>query len=623
MNRRFVSCFFTCLLLVCGLVQFHSVSGQSIFVIEAEDFNYGSGQRRSQADTMPYLGGAYNGLGAVANVDYFQPANEGSANEYRVGETPNVPMTQNPDFDREAWQVTTNYRIGWTDNGDWYNYTRVFPNAHYQVYAALSFDGTAPGQLKGSMQKVTSGANTTSQTVVQLGTFDAPGSGGWGRNALVPLKSADGTIADVELNGLTTLRFTAVSGDIDYYKFVPLVPPQITEHPANLTVMEGEPATFSVKVSNTGPMSYQWQSNRVNIAGATSSVYTIPVTPLAADGAKYRCVLTNSLGTATSDEALLSVNPDSIKPAIANVQNIGTTNLMVVFSEPVEATTATASANYQISNGISVSAVAFGSDTRTVLLTTSALVYGTTYSLTVNNVKDRAVTPNTIVPNSTRTFLAVEYAPVEIGNPAQPGTVEPVPGGFNVTGGGLDIGGTSDQFHFEYQLRTGNFDVKVRLQSFSPSDMWAKAGLMARTSLTPNSAFAAALATPATVGCFFESRVSSGGNATLAGTFPVNYPETWLRLQRSGSTFTGYASLDGQNWTQLGSVSISMPNTIYFGPVVSSHHASTTARVEFRDIAPNIGGTVGNFTPNREPLGPSSRRTGLVISEIMYHPKDR
>ena len=95
-----------------------SIRAQSTFVIEAEDFNHGSGQHITAASQMPYLGGAYNGLGATANVDYFQPADDGSSPEYRIGETPNVPMTQNADMDRGTWTMNTNYRIGWTDVGD-------------------------------------------------------------------------------------------------------------------------------------------------------------------------------------------------------------------------------------------------------------------------------------------------------------------------------------------------------------------------------------------------------------------------------------------------------------------------------------------------------------------------
>ena len=70
---------------------FLGAHAQTSFIIEAEDFNHGSGQHVASASTMPYLGGQYNGLSAVGGVDYSQPAHDGSSDEYRSGENPNVP----------------------------------------------------------------------------------------------------------------------------------------------------------------------------------------------------------------------------------------------------------------------------------------------------------------------------------------------------------------------------------------------------------------------------------------------------------------------------------------------------------------------------------------------------
>ena len=55
--------------------------------------------------------------------------------------------------------------------------------------------------------------------------------------------------------------------------------------------------------------------------------------------------------------------------------------------------------------------------------------------------------------------------------------------GINVTASGNDFGGNSDQGNFSYQLRSGNFDVSVRVAGLGLSDIFAKAGLMARETL--------------------------------------------------------------------------------------------------------------------------------------------
>jgi glucose/arabinose dehydrogenase len=84
--------------------------------------------------------------------------------------------------------------------------------------------------------------------------------------------------------------------------------PSITSHPANQTVLQGQSATFSVTAAGTAPFTYQWQKNMVNISGANSSSYTTPATVLADNGAKFRCVVTNTSGFANSNEAMLTVN---------------------------------------------------------------------------------------------------------------------------------------------------------------------------------------------------------------------------------------------------------------------------------------------------------------------------
>src|SRR5436190_327285 len=79
--------------------------------------------------------------------------------------------------------------------------------------------------------------------------------------------------------------------------------------------------------------------------------------------------------------------------------------------------------------------------------------------------------------------------------------------------------------------------------------------------------------------------IVAGGGSTLQGSFPVNYPQNWLRLQRAGDVFNGYASWDGRNWSMLGSVSLSITNPLYFGLTASSHTTNRTTTARFRDLS--------------------------------------
>jgi hypothetical protein len=86
------------------------------------------------------------------------------------------------------------------------------------------------------------------------------------------------------------------------------VAPAITGQPTNQTVNVGQTATFSVIASGTAPLTYQWQKNTVNVGGATSPSYTTPATALGDNGSTYRCIVTNSVNSATSNSATLTVN---------------------------------------------------------------------------------------------------------------------------------------------------------------------------------------------------------------------------------------------------------------------------------------------------------------------------
>ena len=125
-------------------------------------------------------------------------------------------------------------------------------------------------------------------------------------------------------------------------------------------------------------------------------------------------------------------------------------------------------------------------------------------------------------------------------------------------------------------------------------------------------------------GDFFADRTATNGSAVTSGSFPVNYPNTWLRLNRVGNVFTGFGSYDGSNWTQLGTVTIAMPSQIYLGLAVASHNTNqpTTAQFVNYETTPT-NAVVATMVNPHEPLGPSSRKTGIVFSEIMWKPAPR
>lgn len=265
------------------------VNATGVFAIEAEDFNYDGGQTKPEASVMPYLGDAYNGLGAVYDVDYHNTgattAADGWTPIYRAG----APVTSGTQAEMGTnndgqwgktrageWEVTQNYKIGWIGTGDWGNYTRTFPQGEYEVFAAQSYDGVSASQLNGSLGFVTAGITTPNQTVQPLGIFDAPGSGGWSRNNLVRLTDTAGNPKTVTFTGgVQTIRWTYNSGDADYLLFIPAgaAPPTGGFTSVKLTggnlVIEWTGGTLESADDILGP----WAT----VAGASSPA-TIPTT---------------------------------------------------------------------------------------------------------------------------------------------------------------------------------------------------------------------------------------------------------------------------------------------------------------------------------------------------------
>ncbi len=89
------------------------------------------------------------------------------------------------------------------------------------------------------------------------------------------------------------------------------VAPEITVQPVNQTVTAGGTATFSVTATGTAPLNYQWQNaaTATNIAGATSSSYSISNTTIGESGMTFLVIVSNASDSQTSNTVTLTVNP--------------------------------------------------------------------------------------------------------------------------------------------------------------------------------------------------------------------------------------------------------------------------------------------------------------------------
>jgi regulation of enolase protein 1 (concanavalin A-like superfamily) len=193
----------------------------------------------------------------------------------------------------------------------------------------------------------------------------------------------------------------------------------------------------------------------------------------------------------------------------------------------------------------------------------------------------------------------------DIGSSAPQGSTRVSGATWTIAGGGDNVWGTADEFHFSYRTISGDVDISARVGSFDAANEWSKAGIMIRDALTANARNAFALVSPG-VGTALQQRTTTGGATTRTDSGS----STWVRLVRQGSRFTAYRSADGRAWTTIATTTISMPTTVYVGFAVTSRDPAQTATATFTSL--QIGNALP--TPWRNHDVGSPARTGTAAS---------
>jgi hypothetical protein len=167
-------------------------------------------------------------------------------------------------------------------------------------------------------------------------------------------------------------------------------------------------------------------------------------------------------------------------------------------------------------------------------------------------------------------------------------------GSYTFDGGGDDVWSATDNFDFAHFTATGDFDLRVRVESLEFTANWTKAGIMARETLAPNSRMAFNRVTPATGAN--DSRFAYRTDPAVAtagehedGTGAPGYPNAWLRLRRTGDNIEAFRSSDGAIWTSQGVQNTAtwtggaLPANLELGLGVARHSgADPLATAQFR-----------------------------------------
>jgi regulation of enolase protein 1 (concanavalin A-like superfamily) len=172
----------------------------------------------------------------------------------------------------------------------------------------------------------------------------------------------------------------------------------------------------------------------------------------------------------------------------------------------------------------------------------------------------------------------------DVGSVSTAGSASYSNGVFTVSSSGQFIYGVADGMHFAYQPLSGDHTIVARVVSAQGSTS-PQAGVMIRESLAANSSHAYATYEPSPgPSIYFFDRPTTGAATAYQGT-PVNALPYWVKLVRSGNTFSAYTSADGATWVQVGSaVTISMAQNVYIGLAVSANNNSAVATATFDNV---------------------------------------
>ena len=411
--------------------------------------------------------------------------------------------------------------------------------------------------------------------------------------------------------GTYPLTITGTSGTLSHSTTVTLIvqgPPDfsISASPNSQTVTPGNSTAYTTSISPLNgfastvnlsvsglPTGATASISPASISGSGSSTLTVSTATTTPMGT-YTLTITGTSGTLSHSTAATLVVPGPDFSILAGpgsqtvTQGNNTTyatsiNALNGFTNMVNLSVSGlpsgATANF---SPTSVS----GSGSSTLTVSTATTTPAGTYTLTITGTSgplSNSITITLVVNAATGGGLPTGWTDQDVGSVGIAGSASYSNGTFTVNGSGASITGTADQFHYAYQAAGTSYTITARVVSMTNTNSGAQAGVMIRETLDAGSTMANINLTPSN-GVTWVYRTATNGGTSGSRTAGLVVPY-WVRVVRNGSTFTGYFSSDGVNWTQQGAVSISMAGNGYIGLVVSSRNSSQLCTATFDNVS--------------------------------------
>ncbi len=183
----------------------------------------------------------------------------------------------------------------------------------------------------------------------------------------------------------------------------------------------------------------------------------------------------------------------------------------------------------------------------------------------------------------------------DIGSPSPAGSETASGNSWNVTGGGVSVGGGSDQFRYESQNVSGDTQISAQVVSQQVTTGSAQAGVMIRQSNDPTAPYYAVFAEPNNR-VVVQYRTGFGGAPSTVTLSSAPALPLYLEIQRVGDQFQAATSTDGINYTLIpgDTATLPMPATTLAGLAVASGTSGMTNAVSYSSVTIQAPGAVPN-----------------------------
>ena len=204
----------------------------------------------------------------------------------------------------------------------------------------------------------------------------------------------------------------------------------------------------------------------------------------------------------------------------------------------------------------------------------------------------------------TQASLPAQWSNLDIGNPTKKGDVcfDQPSGTMTVRGGGSDIFGNTDRFHYVKQVFSGDFTFVARVTAVQNTSLFAKAGIMVRETTNASAKNIMVGLMPNTQ-LFMQRRSASGGTTVRKVVNYLSAPK-YLKITREGNVFKGFRSENGLDWTLIQAVTVPMASEVFVGLAVTSKNNLLTCTGIFDHISLTAGVSAQDEADDRADFSP-------------------